>query len=131
MPRSRFVRPEAVVLPISNGDSITVRKELSNGERRAMFARMFDFDATPPKVKPLQVAIATVAAYLLDWTLTDDTGQKVPIKGLPEADLIALLDNNLQPDTFTEIREAIERHVESVETDQKKASSGELISSAT
>jgi hypothetical protein len=51
---------------------------------------------------------ATVLAYLVDWTLTDE-GEPVPIRGLSVDELGAVVDNLEGPD-FREVREAIEAH---------------------
>src|SRR5262249_45027294 len=111
---SRFVRPETVTIPISDGDTLTVRKQLSYGERRAMFARWYDLGATPVRVNTLQTGIALVAAYLVDWTLSDEEGQKVPIRGLSIDELVTVIDQ-LHPDAFAEIKTAIEAHIEAID----------------
>lgn len=107
---SRFVRPETAVLKISNGDTLTVKKRLSSGELRAYVSRMYlpTVDGTL-KVSPLSSGVALVVAYLLDWSLTDDDGQPVVIRDASVDALTAALDN-LEPESFTEIREAIETH---------------------
>ncbi len=107
---SRFVRPETVRLPISNEDELIIRRRLTNGEQRGMFARMYEAGVTPLRVNALQTGAALIIAYLIDWTLVDETGAKVEIKGLSADDLNAILDA-LEPESFTEIKEAIERHV--------------------
>lgn len=91
------------------GDTITVKKRLNAGEQRARFAREYALGADGVRrVDPLMTALAKITAYLLDWTLTDD-GQKVPIAGLPVDELTAVLDN-LDPDSFGDIRKAIDAH---------------------
>lgn len=111
MPRCRFVRPERVTLPISDGDTITIRKRLDNGERRAMFARMYQAGVTPLKVDPMKTGLGMIVAYLVDWTLVDEDGRPVPIADLSADDLAVVIDH-LESADFTEIKEAIERHVE-------------------
>jgi hypothetical protein len=113
---SRFVRPETVTLPLSHGDTITVRKRLTNGERRAMFARMYKTGVTPLQVDTLQTGLAVVVAYLLDWTLTDDDGARVRLDGMTPDDLAILVDG-LDWDSFVEIKEAIEAHVNGMDAD--------------
>jgi hypothetical protein len=130
---SRFVRPETVTLPISNGDSIVVKKRLTNGERRAMFARMYHNGVAPLRIDTLQTGLALVLAYLLDWSLTDENGSKVPIAGLSGEDLAAVVDS-LGPDDFSEIKDAIEAHVaveEIAEEKKRVAASGATASAAT
>lgn len=107
--RSRFVRPEVRVLKISDGDSITVRKRLNRGEEAAMFARLYMHTEGGLRVNHLQAGIAMVVAYLVDWTLTDEDGARVPIRDL-DPDSLTTVVNNLDPADFTEIKLAIEKH---------------------
>lgn len=131
---SRFVRPETSVLRISNGDTLTVRTRLNVGEQRAMFDRWMspNGDGRARHVDELRVGVAQVAAYLLDWSLTDDSGNRVPI---PDSlDGVIAIINGLDPDDFREIREAIEAHVEhqaAARAQEKKVPSGAPASSAT
>lgn len=107
---SRFIRPDTTRLTISNGDWLLVKRRLSFGDQRTAFARLYttDPDGTVRR-NPLGMGIAHVAAYLLDWNLTDDAGQPVVIRGVSTDELTAALDS-LSPEDFAEIREAIEAH---------------------
>lgn len=127
---SRFVRPETVTLPLSGGDTITVRKRLTNGERRAMFARMYKAGVTPLQVDTLQTGLAVVVSYLLDWTLTDDGGARVRIDGLTPDELAFIVDG-LDWDSFVEIKDAIEAHVGAMDADavEKKMMSTSAVGS--
>lgn len=107
---SRFVRPETVTIPISRGDTLTVRKRLNAGERRAAYARMYiQGEDGRLRVNALHTGIALVVAYLLDWSLVDDDGRRVEIRALSAEDLTRMLDA-LDPESFQEIKEAIEAH---------------------
>lgn len=128
---SRFVRPETKTLPISHGDTLTVRKRLTAGERRAMFARMYAEGTV--RVDPIRVGVAAMTAYLLDWTLTDDDGKPVPIRDLSPDDIGRVLDN-LTPESFNEIQDAIETHAEAMDAErvtEKNDQATESMSSAT
>jgi len=104
---SRFVRPETCRLLLASGESLTVKKRLTHGEQRAAYARMYVTGADGAlTVNPLQLGMALVTAYLVDWHLLDDD---VSIRGLSVDDLTTLLDT-LTPEAFTEIRVAIEQH---------------------
>lgn len=124
---SRFVRPETKTIQISNGDWLLVKKRLSAGEQRATFSRLY----TPSldgdmRVNPIQVGLAQIVAYLLDWSLTDDEGKQVVIRDKSADDVTAILDN-LDPESFAEIREAIEQHEEAMRDEreeQKKTRAG-------
>lgn len=107
---SRFVRPDTTRLTISNGDWLLVKRRLSFGEQRAAYARLYTTDADGTvRRNVLGLGIAKVSAYLLDWSLTDDAGAPVVIRGISTDDLVAALDN-LSPEDFAEIREAIDAH---------------------
>jgi hypothetical protein len=107
---SWFIRPETVSLPLSDGQSITVRKRLSAGEQRARFARMYAAGVNGDlQLNHLQVGMATITAYLTDWSLVDDGGDKVPIRGVSLDELQSVLDA-LDPSRFREIRDAVDAH---------------------
>lgn len=124
--RSRFAGSDVTVLKLANGDSLTVKRRLSAGEQRAMFARMYHTVDGRTRVDSIKVPIATCLAYLLDWNLTDDDGQPVAIKGLPPEDVAAILDA-LTPEDFKEISEAIDAHssaMEDARNQEKKTEPG-------
>jgi hypothetical protein len=113
----RFVRPETVTVPLSDGDTITIRKRLTAGERRDMYGRMYFPDSV--KVDPMRVHRATVTAYLLDWTAKDADGHPVAIAGLTIADLETVVDG-LDPDSFGELVDAIDRATDTIGRDAEK-----------
>ena len=131
--RSRFARPEVTVLTLANGDTLTVKRRLTAGEQRAMFARMYRTVDGVTKVDGLEVDRATVVGYLLDWSLTDDEGQPVPIRGLPPDELAIVVDG-LTPEDFKEISAAIDAHSEAmsaVRQAEKKTPLGDTASPST
>ena len=128
-----FVRPDTVTLPLSNGQWLLVRKRLSAGERRAKYARLYMMtvkDGTHVRqVNPEQVGLASVTAYLLDWSLRDHDGTPVVIKDLP-IDQLEMTLNQLTPEAYDEIEKAIETHDDSM-AQKKTIPNGEPASSAT
>jgi hypothetical protein len=104
---SRFVQPSTVTLTLPNGDALIVRAQLNAGQARARWTRMYraNEDGTH-HVDLMQVAVATVTAFLVDWHLQDDD---MPIAGLSPEDLADVLDN-MKPDDFKEIETAINAH---------------------
>jgi hypothetical protein len=125
---SRFVRPDTTVLHISNGDTLTVKKRLNHGEQSDAFARLY---VTAPdgtlKVNPLVADMVTITAYLLDWSLTDDSGSLYVIRDQPLATVEAAI-NALDPDSFREIKDAIEAHERAMAAEReakKKTLAGE------
>jgi len=108
----RFVKPETAVLTLDDGEKLIVRRRLNIGQHTQRMARMYAAGVEDPSkltVKLLEVGRATVLAYLLDWTLTDDDGAPVVIRGLSPEDLTIVLDT-LSADAFGEIRKAIDGH---------------------
>jgi len=129
----RFVRPDTTVLALSDGDTVTIRTRLNAGERRALLARTME--AGPDgrwRLNMVQTGLALVTAYLVDWSLRDDTGV-VPIRGVAIGELETVL-NNLDSESFTEILHAIERHEKAMDdarAEEKKLRAGSLDDEAT
>jgi len=119
MSRSRIVRPETTTLPISDGDWLLVKKRLNNGEQRQRLARLYRYapDGTT-QIDPLQIGLSTILAYLLDWSLVDPNGAQIAIAGKGVDDITAALDA-IDPESFREIREAIEAHAEAMEAERE------------
>jgi hypothetical protein len=107
---SRFVRPDTTKLTLADGEWLLVRRRLSSGEQRAAFARLYLAGVDGAlHVNPLAIGIGQVTSYLIDWSLRDDDGAKVEIRGLSMEELTSVLDT-LEPEAFGEIREAIQAH---------------------
>lgn len=124
---SWFISPESVRLDLSEGQWILVRQRLNIGEQRAAQARTYVLDADGLwRWNPRLVDHAMVVAFLLDWSLTDRERKPVVIRGLAPDALGAVLDN-LAPERFGEIRDAITAHVErthAARTEEKKTHAG-------
>jgi hypothetical protein len=131
---SRFVRPDTTTLKISQGDTLTVKRRLTSGEQRAMYARMYLAGADGSlKVNPLETGIALIAAYLLDWSLTDEDGRLVVIRDQPLETVLAAL-NMLGQESFTEILKAIQAHEAAMlaeRAEEKKLTGGSPVVVAT
>lgn len=133
-PRSRVVRPETTRLDISGGDWLIVKRRLNAGEQRRQFARMYrDHSGGRLTVDPLQTGMALVLAYLLDWSLVDETGAVIDIRDSDDATKEAALDA-IDYDSFVEIKDAVQAHdkANDAETDAlKKMASGATSSAST
>lgn len=116
---SRFVRPDVVTLPLSEGDTITVKKRLTHGETREMTARMSREALPDGSISNQSMWMSKTLAYLLDWTLKDDSGKVFAIRGEPLDVAVAALDA-LDEDDFTEIRLAIEQHERQVRAEREQ-----------
>jgi len=104
MARCRFVQPDVIRLPLSDGDWIDVKKELNAGESRKVFTRIVKTMHFNEKaeIDPEQVGISKVIEFLVGWSLTDASGKPVPVS---EASI-----NNLDGETYAEIVKAIDAH---------------------
>src|SRR4030095_11827117 len=100
---SRFITPALVTLPLSDGDTLTIRERLTHGETQASYARMTDAEGT---VDRLKIGDALIVAYLVDWTFRDGDGRVVPIQGLRPAELLDVV-NNLDQASYLEVVTAI------------------------
>ena len=130
----RVVVPDVATLPLSDGDSLTVKQRLSSGEERRMIRRGVSY--TPDGVRqfdPVEGGVSKILAYLLDWTVRGPDGRVVPIRDEPPAVVEAALDL-LDPDSYTEILRAIEAHerrMNEARAEEKKLRTGAPTSSAT
>jgi pectin methylesterase-like acyl-CoA thioesterase len=117
---SRFLKPEVVRLNLSHGDWITVKRELTAGEQRRVFARTAKPVNAGEKVEiDLEKAgLCKMVAYLIDWSFTDDAGKPVAIRDMPAEYVMDML-NNLDGESFTEITAAIDAHEKAVEEEKK------------
>ena len=125
---SWFITPETDRLDLSDGQWILVKRRLNRGELREAYARMYLAGADGSlKVNPLATGVAMVTAYLLDWSLTDDAGKPVAIRGLSPDNLTSILDC-LDPERFGEISAAIDAHIDAVDAaraQEKKLRNGD------
>ncbi len=94
--------------------SITVRKRLNAGE-----ARKYRGMASVPTMTDL----ALVVAYLLDWTLVDDDGKKVKLRGLEVSALVENLDA-LESDVFDEILSVVTAHRDRMKAERDAEKNG-------
>lgn len=100
----RFVQPDAVTLPLSKSDSVTVRRRINTGEQRVAVRRSESGPDAPG------IGLCVVIAYLLDWTFTDRSGHLVVIRDQPFDVVLAAIDA-LDPDDFLELRVAVNAHI--------------------
>ncbi len=120
---SRFEKPDVTILKISNGDTLTVKRRLNAGETRHALSEMsIQSEDGELRVNRLKIGFATVLAYLVDWSVTDDTGALVEIRGKGHEHIASILDA-LETESYEEIRDAIQAHdvAARVESEKKKA----------
>jgi hypothetical protein len=117
---SRFASGAAVKLPLSDGDWVLVRAELSYAQQRRLAAAGLsgvpDVLAEPLRGRELTVDLAQydlerLATWLLDWSFRDADGDKVVVSR--EA------IEQLTPETGEEINAALSQYI--AESAAKKA----------
>jgi hypothetical protein len=128
-------RPETVRLSLSDDGWILIKKRLTAGETRHIFARMVKKlePGKPPEIDPEQAGLANVVEYLVDWNITDPEGRPIPIRD-QSPEFIASALNELDSLAYTEIQEAISTHIAAMDAalaEEKKIRTGARESSAT
>lgn len=109
MGRCRFVQPDVVRLPLSEGEWIDVKRELNTGEYRRVFARQLKEMSYGDKavVDPSQVGLSKVVEYIVAWSFKDLAGKSTQ----PCESTILALDSQ----TFGEIVSAVDSHEEAMD----------------
>ena len=114
-----FVQPKVVRINLTcePGAYIDVKHRLNAGQQRHQFGRMVKTMRAGETIDldPEQVGISKIMAYLVGWSFENGG---VPVSVTDEA------VDNLDPDVYEEIRQAIEAHEEGVtaeRTEEKKA----------
>jgi len=111
MGRQRFVTPATVRLELSDGDWVEIKDALSYGEQQRLNAEMMASSVTDGQMAMVlrwdSYNLERLRIWLVDWSLEDATGKRVPIS----RDSIAALDN----DTAEEIGAALEAHIKAQE----------------
>lgn len=133
MGRCRVVQPDIVRLPLSDGDWIEVKKDLTYGERTAASSAVIGEVKADGWMRPhLEMAtLAQITAYLIDWSLVDTGDKRIPI--VTEAQKLAAL-KSLDDGSVDEIAKAIEAHAKRREAeiaDAKNHPAGTPVSAAT
>jgi hypothetical protein len=123
---SRLVHPERVRLPLLEDAWIEVKARLNHGETTELYERLYERAPDGELQRhPLRWADALVAAYLVDWSIDP------PIRGAGGDERRAAL-NAIDQDTFLEIKEAVEAHVNALErarAEKKRRRTGDRASS--
>jgi len=104
MGRCRIVSPESVRLPLSDGDFLTVKKELNAGE---YVDYLTDRQADRVFAAPL--------AYLVGWSLVGVGGEPIPYSMGQSRDERRDVLRSLDQVTMLEIVKAIDAHASSTD----------------
>lgn len=125
---SRFPKPVFDVLTLANGDTLTVRRQLTHGETTEWHARTFVRNENGTlRPDAIKYGDGLIVAYLVDWTIRDDAGDIVSLRGLSTSEVQDVI-NNLDHDSVLEIKAAIEAHIET--WNQKRADEKKTVAAA-
>ncbi|HXI32163.1 MAG TPA: hypothetical protein VNG89_27175 [Vicinamibacterales bacterium] len=114
MSRPRGVAPERVRLPLSDGDYVDVKRQLTAGEYRKLLYDQFKNTAVGEKVTLDHAKIGTskLLAYILGWSFVSVIDQQpIPYDPQdPEELRRSALDDLLDPETYRELIAAVDAH---------------------
>jgi hypothetical protein len=104
-------RPETCRLELTAGDWLVVKKWLTAGEARDVFARSVKTlrAGERAELEPRMLGITQAAAYLLEWSFQDADGQPIVIRDQPIEYVIDAL-NELDGPALGELLTAISEH---------------------
>lgn len=114
----RVRRPATARLELSDGDYLLVKQDLTAGEyhavQRAATRPLTMTPGTRPEdmvaeLDPIAGGLATVLAYLLDWSFQDADGKRLAIADQPQEVVKAALEH-IDFESYMEIQKAIQAH---------------------
>jgi len=131
MPKLRGVKADTVRLPLTEGDWIEVRRELTIGQARNIYSESYRVTETGSTIDPQIASFARAATWITAWSLIGMDGMAIawPIN-LPLRKKVAILEQ-LDVDTMVEIEAAIAQHERDVEKVTEKNATGEVASEPT
>jgi hypothetical protein len=114
MSRCRVVAPDVVRLPLSDGDSVEVKKILNAGEYRKLIYDQFKESPDGDKVvvDHSKVGMAKLLAYIIGWTFVGFNGQPLPYRPDEPEDIRRATIDGLDQDTYRELIAAVTAHEE-------------------
>jgi hypothetical protein len=117
MGRNRFVYPEEVRLPLSDGDYIDVKKQLNAGEYRKLLYDQFKENPDGDKVvlDHSKIGISKLLAYLLGWSFCGRNNEPLPYNVEQPEDIRRAAIDGLDQDTYKELIAAVTAHEEQEE----------------
>ena len=104
-------------MQLTEGHWIEVKKRLTVGESRKVMGSMVAEIRADGRMTPNfeQAGKGEVLAYLVDWSLTDEAGKRVPID--TDAKKAAAIDN-MSEEYFKILSQAIEAHVAAMDAER-------------
>jgi hypothetical protein len=127
-------RPDTCRLDLTRGDWLLVKKWLTAGETRDIFARTVKTlkAGDRAELEPRQLGITQAAVYLVDWTFQDADGKPLVIRDQPVEVIVEML-NDLDAPDLAEVLTAIYEHDARMEAEREvqKKTAGAPASSPT
>ena len=114
MPRCRVVAPDVVRVPLSDGDSVLLKKTLNAGEYRQLIVSQFKDtpDGERVTLDHRKVGMAKLLAYIVGWTFVGFDGQPLPYRPDEPDDIRAATIDGLDQETYRELIAAVNAHEE-------------------
>jgi len=114
MPRCRVVAPDVVRVPLSDGDSVLLKKTLNAGEYRQLIVSQFKDtpDGERVTLDHRKVGMAKLLAYIVGWTFVGFDGQPLPYRPDEPEDIRRATIDGLDQDTYRELIAAVTAHEE-------------------
>ena len=111
-----LVKPGTVILNLSDGEFIEVKRRLNAGEARRVFSRMVKSMNIGEKTEldPMEVGRSQAVEYLVNWSFDD-----LPIEGKSPEERASSLDS-LDVDRFNEIVKAVGDHEKAMDAEREK-----------
>jgi hypothetical protein len=108
------VAPDVVRLPLSDGDSVEVKKTLNAGEYRQLIYSQFKESTDGEKVvlDHSKVGMAKLLAYIVGWTFVGFDGQPLAYRPDEPEDIRRATIDGLDQDTYRELIAAVTAHEE-------------------
>jgi hypothetical protein len=123
----RMRRPETVRLELPQGDWLLVKKHLTAGELRGVFAGMMRADGEA--IDRVKVGLSKIVGYLLDWSFEDFDGKPIVIRDQPENVVVSAL-NGIDTDAYRDVLAAIEAHEEATTAEREQEKNAQATASA-
>ena len=110
---SFYRKPEETRLDLGGGDWLLVRKHLTAGESRHIYAKTIKAGTIRPGERPEldieQLEISQAVEYLIDWSLTDADDKPIRIRD-QSYDFVAAALKGQTPEGLRIVLDAIQTH---------------------
>ena len=114
MSRCRVVAPDVVRLPLSEGDTVDVKKTLNAGEYRQLIYSQFKEAPDGATLVPdhAKIGMAKLLAYVVGWSFVGFDGAPLPYRPDEPEEIRRATIDGLDQDTYRELIAAVTAHEE-------------------